>query len=364
MAFQTKQLLNNGHFLQTTGSTLTLSGVTVVSGEIGYFSPSVTISEDTQFTHKKYVDDALAGITGGTASLYYTGATPAAVTVGGITIGTQLTGKTYTQLFEELLVPTLNPTLTNPSITSFSQNLSTTQEVGTVVTPTFTTNFSRGSISPQYTSASAFRSGAPNLYRYNGSGNARTVASTSTSNVSAATGSTTLVAGANSWTVNVRYDAGVQPKNSSGGNFGSPLASGTTSNSTATITGIYPYFYGKVASGGAPSGSNRPTANNALVTGGTKVVASSTGTISITFAASSDDYIWFAIPTASTDKTVWFVNALNTGTIGGSVSPGGNLFPNEDTVSVTTVLWAGISYRVYISNYQSATSGAMEMRNS
>lgn len=101
-----------------------------------------------------------------------------------------------------------------------------------------------------------------------------------------------------------------------------------------------------------------------MVTGGTKVVASSSETINITFAATSDDYLWFAIPSTSTSKTVWYVTALNNGSIGGSVSPGGNLFPAHDTVSVTTVLWGGVNYKVYISNFQTATTGVMELRNS
>lgn len=360
MSFQTKQNLNNGKFLQTTGDTLTLSGENIIAGELRYTEHPV-LTGDTQIVDVKFVNDAIAGISGGTG--LYTGASPSTVTVGGLNSGSVLTGRTANQILESMLVPTLNPTLTAPSITSFSQNLSTTQEVGVSVTPTFTTNFSRGSISPAY-GTSGFRSGTPTKYVYSGSGNSRQVNTTSTSNNSAATGATTLVAGANTWGVYVAYSAGEQPKNSAGGNFGSPLASGSTAVSNTTITAIYPYFYGKVASGGAPSGSNRPTATSALVSGGTKVVASSTGTITITFAATSDDYLWFAIPSTSTSKTVWFVSALNNGSIGGSVSPGGNLFPAFDSVNVTTVLWSGISYKVYISNYQSATSGAMEMRNS
>ena len=142
-----------------------------------------------------------------------------------------------------------------------------------------------------------------------------------------------------------------------------PSGNITGTSTNFTVSSIYPYFYGKVSSGGAAAGVNRPTANNALITGGTKVVASSTGTISITFNSTADDYSWFAIPSTSTSKTVWYVDALNNGTIGGSVSSGGNLFPANDVVSVTTVLWGGVSYKVYITNYQSAIS-VMEMRNS
>jgi hypothetical protein len=306
------------------------------------------------------VKSSVAVITGGTTqsgstSNIYDGLSPASITLGGINSGYVLTGKTYTQLFQDLLVPTLNPTLTAPSITSFTQNLASTQEVGVSVTPTFTVNFSRGSISPQYTSASPFRSGTPTKYVFSGSGNSRQVNSTSTSNTSAATGATILVAGANTWGVYVAYAGGVQPKNSSGGDFGSPLPSGSTAVAQTTITGIYPYFYGK--------SSSRPTASSSLVNSGTKVVSSSNGTISITYNASSE-FIWFAIPAASTSKTVWYVSALNNGSIGGIVSAGGNLFPDPDSVTVNTVLWNGILYKVYISNYATTTASAMEMRNS
>lgn len=288
----------------------------------------------------------------------------ATLTVGGISSGYVLTGKTFSQILQDLLSPILNPTLVAPSITSFSQNLSTTQEIGVSVTPTFTTNFSRGSKNPQYTSLDAFRSGLPTRYEYSGSGNLRTVTSSSLTDTSAATGATTIVSGANTWGVYVKYGAGTQPKNSAGGDFSTPLASGSTSVSNTTITGIYPYFYGKVASGGAIPGDNRPVANNALVTGGTKVVASSTGTITINFNSTSDDYLWFATPSSSTSKTVWYVDGLNNGSIGGGVSAGGNLFPALDTVSVTTVFWSGINYKVYISNYQTEVLVNMELRNS
>lgn len=117
-----------------------------------------------------------------------------------------------------------------------------------------------------------------------------------------------------------------------------------------TLLGGYPWYYGKVTTG------VRPTPASALVTGGTKVLASSTGTVTAPFASGAGDYIWFATPSTSTTKTKWTdsASALNTGTIGGAVSPGGNLFPDPSTVSVTAVLWAGVNYKVYVSNYQTA----------
>lgn len=86
-----------------------------------------------------------------------------------------------------------------------------------------------------------------------------------------------------------------------------------------TVTSIYPVFYGKVASGGAPPGANRPVANQALIDSGTKLVIPSTGTITLNFNTNADEYMWFAIPDSSPAKTKWFVNALNNGNIGGAI---------------------------------------------
>lgn len=133
-----------------------------------------------------------------------------------------------------------------------------------------------------------------------------------------------------------------------------------------TVSSIYPVFYGKVASGGAAPGANRPVANQALINSGTKLVTPSTGTVTLNFNTTSDDYMWFAIPDLSPAKTKWYVNALNNGNIGGVVAPGGNLFPDPDVVSVDspTVLWNGINYKIYIANYQSSVVVPMELRNS
>jgi len=132
------------------------------------------------------------------------------------------------------------------------------------------------------------------------------------------------------------------------------------------VSSIYPIFYGKVASGGAPPGGNRPLSNQALINSGTKLVIPSGGTVTLTFGTTADDYMWFAIPSTSPLKTIWYVNALNTGSIGGAVAPGGNLFPAPDLVSVNspTALWAGVNYDIYVANYQSAVILPIELRNS
>jgi hypothetical protein len=126
-----------------------------------------------------------------------------------------------------------------------------------------------------------------------------------------------------------------------------PLTSGLF-----TVTSIYPFFYGVSASA--------PTPNQALINSGAKSVTVSTGTINITFGASLQ-YLWFAIPQSSTDKTKWYVDALNNGNIG----TGTDLFNNDTIVSVNspTALWNGVNYRIYISTYATTTSGVMQLQN-
>jgi len=73
------------------------------------------------------------------------------------------------------------------------------------------------------------------------------------------------------------------------------------------------------------------------------------GSINIPFNSATDDFIWFAIPSAKPVKTSWFVSVLNQGSIGGAVSQFGNLFPDPVTVVV-----GADSYNLYISNYRTA----------
>lgn len=333
MSFQTKQELSGKKFFQATGDTITLSGQTVIHGGLKY-SSSPTITGATQIPDKHYVDLAIATATG--SSSVYNGASPASVTVGGITAGYVLTGKTTNQILQSMLVPTLNPTLTAPSISAFSQNLATTQEVGTSVTPTFTTSFSRGSISPQYTSASPFRSGLPTKYVYGGTGNVRSVASTGTTNTSAATGATVLAVGTNSWTVYVAYSAGVQPKDSSGGNFSTPLASGATSNSTTSITGQYLRFYGANASSVTNSSQVRALSTNAFQATNTDTFNLNTGSVLTKFIV--------ALPPSRTISQVIDLDALNANITSSYVLQG--------TVSVNTGGGSGsaVLYNVYEMN--------------
>ena len=128
------------------------------------------------------------------------------------------------------------------------------------------------------------------------------------------------------------------------------------SSNSFGIQSVYPVFNSKVNSPGATP--TRPTATQGLLTGAVKSVILSNGDIVLTFNSVNDDYIWFAVPSTSALFTKWYITALNTGNIGGVVSPGGNLFPDPATINLASPgsFWNTISYRVYISNYRTSAA--------
>ena len=337
------------------GTTFGLSGETAqLKSIIGSGNTTVIDSGDT-----------LVILSSGATGIY-SSASPSNIEVGGVSIGTTLTGRTLENIIEEILVTTFFPTLVNPNNT-FSDDAANIQEVGvTVATINFNAVFDRGLITPAY-GTSGFRSGLPNAYNYTGTGLPATTATTSLTDVQQIT-NYVILAGTQSWTNTVSYDAGEQPKDSDGNNFNSPLPSGTTGSKSLSITGIYPWFYGTVASGGAVAGANRPLPDQALINSGTKVVAGSDGTIVVNnFSATGDDYVWFAIPSASVSKTIWYASALSNGTIGVNLT---DLFPSpvldgaaNISINSPSGYWSGINYDIYIASKQQAAT-YMEFRNS
>ena len=93
-----------------------------------------------------------------------------------------------------------------------------------------------------------------------------------------------------------------------------------------------------------------------------KVIASAANTITIQFNASSE-YLWFAHDANYTTKTIWYVSALNTGSIGGE----SNLFNSAQAQNVNSpdAYWSSVSFKTYITNYATSTSSdSMQLRNS
>lgn len=157
--------------------------------------------------------------------------------------GETFTNETFEAMMNKMLYPTLNPTIGAPSSSMTKSPSATYQEIGASITVTLNSTFNRGSISPQYTSTSPFSSGLPNTYNYTGP-QVSSNSSTSTTDIESTAGAYTILAGLNTWTGTVSFDAGVMPKDSIGGDFDPPgaLAAGTTSIKTQSITGVFPVF--------------------------------------------------------------------------------------------------------------------------
>ena len=230
----------------------------------------------------------------------------ATTTVGAINAGeTVPVGTNIQELTELLLNKTFYPTFVNP--TFGLTNNAGLREVGSSFNVTLTFNFDRGKILGKLdngiwnpTMLQDYRAGAATSYLLNG---------VSGSNNSASFNVTTIL-GTNPLNGSVTYAEGVQPKDSKNNNYDNPLPSGTSPIQSTSFEGIYPYFYYKSTSPITPAIMQSAIANGQA----TKVLASSTGTITIPFAANGE-YIAVAYPVLSPTKTIWYVNALDNGLI-------------------------------------------------
>ena len=400
MTFFARPDLSDEQFKQLSGSTLTLEGTTQIvstsglklsdgaGGNVILTAEGAAAATDGQVLTYDVGTCMikLATVGAGGDPVYPSSCKPSsAVSVGGIPVNYTLTGKTLSTILQDMLVPTLDAVTVEPSHSTYNINpVNTLYEVGCIIPSLQVTPvFSQGSITPYYGNnppstclSSVPRSGMPSSYNYMVKG---CTCPTTTSNPYTLT-SLSISQGNNIISGTVNYAAGSYAVfNSSGVETASILPSGTTTPPKQRIlTGIYPYFFGKISSGGAPAGVNRPTntticsciiaadlSRNLDVNSGAVVgVGYSNNTISLNFNSTSNDYIWFAIPIGSQAKTCWFVDATNKGSIGGAVSAGGNLFPTYSNITdITTICWSGQTYQAYVSNYQTSSTAIMELRN-
>lgn len=139
------------------------------------------------------------------------------VTVGGITSGTTYeAGTSLETLFRDMLNPVAYPTLTNPSA-SLTATGAKLLEKGATLNVTFTLAFNRGSINPAY-GTSGYRSGVATSYTLDGVTQATN------------TFAKTITEAKTSYQGSVAYEAGEQPKDSTGKNYQSPLPAGSVNS--------------------------------------------------------------------------------------------------------------------------------------
>ncbi len=283
-----------------------------------------TFTGDTQLVDKKYVDDKSSG------STTYQCASPSTITVGGLPSGSVLTGCGLDKILEKILVPYIAPAFSSFSMAGVTA-VPAIVEVGCVINGSKCFSFG-------FSNAGNVCANTLCIRDMSAGGNIATACPiTSPQSTTITTCTFTTCGQVQAW-------CGCAT-NTNSASFGS---------GSYSVTGLLPYYYGKCTCPG-PAGANRPLATCAMVLGGTKVLASSSGSVSITFNSTNDDYLWFAVP-ATVSKVCWCTPSAptNNGAIGGGINPACNLFPAPDVVSVTTLCWAGCSYNVYISNAQTS----------
>ena len=152
-------------------------------------------------------------------------------------------GTTHESILRSMLAQTYYPTLTPPSA-SLAYSLPTLKKVGdTIAAGTATVSLNRGSINPQYTAESGYRSGEATGYTLEiaNSDDPQTLNSdTGVFNVPAITKSSK---GTVTVTATASYAAGVQPKDSDGANYDEPLGAGSKTASKS-VQFILPFVHG------------------------------------------------------------------------------------------------------------------------
>lgn len=282
------------------------------------------------------------------------------VAVGGATAqpASFWKSKTLVQVLDTILFPTILASIkTAKSVNLTISGSSGTLEVGQTISRTLTATFDRGAIfNGDGTTNANPLVGAASLYTFTGTGISSTAQAGNTLAVS-----NVIANGSNNWAVTVDHAAGTGDYFDNKGNIGTNLdasrVSGTTTDSASspTVTGVYPWFYLKSSS---PITASDMASAIAAGTA-TKVVAGSTGTLSVPYNVSAQ-YLAVAYPAASTTKTVYYVTALDNGAI--TV-----VFEAVATQNVNSPdsYWSAQSYKIHVSKSALTNSNpTIELRNS
>ena len=166
----------------------------------------------------------------------------AAIDIGGIKVGDSWDNAPISDVVNAIINPELFPTFVNPTF-SFTSTVNGFKEVGSITDITFNVNFSRGSITPQYSAENNYRSGLPTAYNYSGPVGSEVKANNTLTDTKTITGYSIAI-GNNTFSCSVDYSIGTQPKSSKGNDYNTPLPAGTLAAKSITITGVYPVYNG------------------------------------------------------------------------------------------------------------------------
>lgn len=331
---------------------------THTASQISDFAAAVAAVSPPQASISVTANSGITSTSGTLATAYNTTVADGvvSVSVGGAPAApaSSWKSKNLVQVLDDILFPTILASVGSAkSIQLGVSGASGVLEIGSSSARTLTATFTRGTILDGNGSTNANPLvGDPTGYTFTGTGIFSTTQPGNT-----LTFTTAIVSGSNNWAVTAAHAAGsgtyFDNKGVAGTNLAASRAAGTATDSTSapTITGVHPYYHLK---------SSSPISASAMVAAiengtATKVVADSTGTLTIPYAPSAQ-YLAIAYPSTSTTKTRYFVTALDNGAI--TV-----VFQPVTTLSVTTSLWSQ-SYKISTSAGALTNSAAnIELRN-
>lgn len=224
-ATDTHELLVNGTSYSGGVTAIAIEGTTLKITMADSSSKTVDLAEILKY--KSVLSDSIATVNA----------------LGGIPAGTtvaQLKNKTFSQLFDELIFPTVNPTFEAPTASLSLKSTSITpiiQEVGTTGASvpdgaSFDTVYNPGAIKiagvKKENRGGDFQ--AVNSFIY--------INNTPTNKVFP----TEIPEGSITYKYRAAYAQGPQPLDSKGNKYQTPLPAGTVDSAAVTINGVYPYY--------------------------------------------------------------------------------------------------------------------------
>lgn len=223
----THELLVNGASYSSGVSAVSIEGTTLKITMVDGSSKTVDLAEILKYKSALADDIATVNALGGI---------PAGTTVA------QLKNKTFSQLFDELIFPTVNPTFEAPTalLSLKSTSTPTIQEVGTTgdsvpVAVSFIMIYDPGAIIiagvRKLARGGDFKPDESFIYINNDPTNKRFPRE--------------IPEGSIIYKYRAAYGQGPQPLDSKGNNYQTPLPAGTVDSPAVTINGVYPYFTNK-----------------------------------------------------------------------------------------------------------------------
>lgn len=226
-ATDTHELLVNGTSYSGGVRAVSIEGTTLKITMIDGSSKTVNLAEILKY--KSVLSDDIATVNA----------------LGGIPAGTtvaQLKNKTFSQLFDELIFPTVNPTFENPTAYLSLKSTSTPiiQEVGTTgasvpVAASFNTEYNPGAIKiagvKKQQRGGDLQSDKSFIYINNDPASKEFPTEIPEGNII--------------YKYRAAYAQGPQPLDSKGNNYQTPLPAGIVDSAAIIVYGVYPYFTNK-----------------------------------------------------------------------------------------------------------------------